>query len=244
VVPLTNPELSGRAFSMYFRRVMPKVLANADAVVCNSASTREDLLEHYQIDPGKARVVHHGVDRPEVEGRGTFDRLRPYVMAISNTRMKNVGYTVREFISYKEAHGGDLRLVVVGTDFSGLSDRRSDVDVMGYLERADLMELMAGAEALLFPSHHEGFGFPPLEAMSLGVPTVVSDRGALPEVSGDASLVVDIDVEGDMAGAIQRLRDEEGLADDLRRRGDLRWRRFTWEDSARGHLRIYRELVG
>jgi glycosyltransferase involved in cell wall biosynthesis len=244
VVPLTNPELSGRAFSMYFRRVMPKVLDNADAVLCNSRSTREDLLDHYQVDPGKARVVHHGVDPPEVDRRGTFDHLMPYMLAISNTRMKNVGYTVREFAAYKDAHGGDLRLVVVGTDFSGLSEGRPDVEVKGYLERGALVELMAGAEALLFPSHHEGFGYPPLEAMSVGVPTVVSDRGALPEVTGDGSLVVDIDSEGDMARAIHRLVTEEGLADDLRRRGDLRWRRFTWDDCADGYYSVYEELVG
>jgi glycosyltransferase involved in cell wall biosynthesis len=244
VVPLTNPELSGRTFSIYFKRVMPKVLAAADAVLCNSASTRDDMMRHYRVDPGKVHVVHHGVDPPEVDRRGTYDHLRPYMMAISNTRMKNVGHTIREFASYKEARGGDLRLVVVGTDFSGLSEGRPDVEVTGYMERGALMELMAGAEALLFPSHHEGFGYPPLEAMSLGVPTVVSDRGALPEVVGDAGLVVDIGRDGDLAAAIHRLRTEEGLAEELRRRGDRRWRDFTWADCAEGYYRVYRDLVG
>ncbi|MCJ2540956.1 MAG: glycosyltransferase, partial [Candidatus Thermoplasmatota archaeon] len=104
-------------------------------------------------------------------------------------------------------------------------------------------ELMAGAEALLFPSHYEGFGFPPLEAMALGVPTVVSDRGSLPEVVGNASLVVDIDRKGSLAEAIDRLRTEDGLVDGLVEKGDLRWKEFTWKECAERTIQVYEGLV-
>jgi glycosyltransferase involved in cell wall biosynthesis len=134
--------------------------------------------------------------------------------------------------------------VVVGTDYSGLSEGRADVTVLDYLERDRFVELMAGAEALLFPSHYEGFGFPPLEAMVLGVPTVVSDRGSLPEVVGDASLVVDIDRDGSMAQAIDQLTGDEGLVAELVRKGDVRWRAFTWDECAEGTIRVYEGLVG
>ena len=242
-VPLMHPEYTTRQFAMYFRRMMPKVVDRADAVICNSQATRRDLLEHYQADPDKVFVTYLGVDPPEVEDRGTFAELGPYMMAISNTRMKNVGYALQEFASYKDTHGGDLRLVVVGTDFSGLSERREDVTVLAYLERDRFWELMAGAEALLFPSHYEGFGFPPLEAMALGVPTVVSDRGSLPEVVGDASLVVDIDRKGSLAEAIDRLRTEDGLGDGLVEKGDIRWREFTWKECAERTIQVYEGMV-
>lgn len=244
VVPLTNPELSSRMFGLYFKRVMPKALRNADAVLCNSETTRRDLARHYNVDEDKLHVVYNGVDAPEVEDTGKHGEWRPYVLAMSNTRMKNVGFTIREFGAYKESHPGDLRLVVVGTDFSGLSEGRGDVTVTGYLERDDLVELMSGAEALLFPSLYEGFGYPPLEAMALGVPTVVSDRGSLPEVTGDASLVVDIDRPGSLAEAIHRLRTEDGLVKELRAKGRKRCSNFTWERSARGTLDVYEGLVG
>jgi glycosyltransferase involved in cell wall biosynthesis len=242
-VPLMHPEYTTRQFAMYFKRMMPKVVTNADAIICNSGATRNDLLELYQADPEKVHVTHLGVDPVQVDDRGTFAGLEPYVMAISNTRMKNVGFTLREFATYKDRHDGDLRLVVVGNDHTGLSEGRSDVEVVDYLERDRFVELMAGAEALLFPSHYEGFGFPPLEAMALGVPSVVSDRGSLPEVVGDASLVVDIDVAGSMADAIHQIRTDEGLVSGLRKAGDARYRMFTWDDCAKRTIQVYRGLV-
>ena len=115
--------------------------------------------------------------------------------------------------------------------------------VTGYLERERLVELVAGAEALLFPSYYEGFGYPPLEAMDLGTPTVVSDRGSLPEVCGDASLVVDIDRDGSMAEAIHRLRTEDGLAEELARKGRERCAEFSWERCARETMDVYQQLL-
>jgi len=243
VVPLTNPELSSRMFGLYFRRVMPRVLRKADAVICNSENTRQDLLRHYDVEAGKVHVVHHGLDVPPLERTGEFRGMEPYLVAMSHTRMKNVGYTISEFARYKADRGGDLRLVVVGTDFSCLAADRSDVVVTGYQDRDRLLELMAGAEGFLFPSLYEGFGYPPLEAMALGTPAVVSDRGSLPEVTGDAALVVDIDTRGSLARAIHRLISEQGLAEDLRRRGLERARMFTWERAARGTMEVYRGLL-
>jgi alpha-1,3-rhamnosyl/mannosyltransferase len=243
-VPLMHPEFTTRQFAMYFKRMMPKVVERADAVICNSETTRRDLIARYGADPDRAHVTYLGVDPPDVRDQGTFSDLGPYMLAMSNTRMKNAAFTVREFATYKDAHGGDLRLVVVGTDLGEDVEVRSDVVIMNYLDRERFVELMAGAEALLFPSHYEGFGFPPLEAMSLGVPVVVSDRGSLPEVAGDAALVVDIGRPGGLARAIDQLRTDEGLVADLRRRGDSRWRRFTWEECARRTLDIYEGLLG
>jgi len=79
--------------------------------------------------------------------------------------------------------------------------------------------------------------------MSLGVPTIVSDRGSLPEVTGDASLVVDIDREGSMAEAIHQLRSDESMADELRRKGRERCKRFNWERCAKETMEVYESLV-
>ena len=243
-VPLMHPEFAPRAFRTYFKRMMPKAVALADAIICNSERTRDDLLRLYGPEPDKVHVTLLGVDPPGEVDRGAFGELRPYMLALSNTPMKNIEFTLREFADYKEAHGGGLRLVVVGKDFPGLSQGRSDVRLMEYLPQDRLTSLMAAAEALLFPSHYEGFGFPPLEAMTLGVPTVVSDRGSLPEVVGDASLVVDIDRRGSLVEAIHRLRSEEGLVADLRERGLGRAKAFTWDRCARGTVAVYEGLMG
>ena len=131
-------------------------------------------------------------------------------------------------------------VVVINVDLPGI---RGLGTVLEYLEFPRLMELMAGAEALLFPSVYEGFGFPPIEAMSLGVPTVVSDRGSLPEVTGDASMVVDIDRDGSLAEAIHRLVSEEGLAAELRAKGLEHWKQFTWDRCAKGTVEVYEGLA-
>jgi glycosyltransferase involved in cell wall biosynthesis len=243
-IPLMRPEYTTKQFALYFKRMMPKVVQKADAIICNSEATRRDLCEHYPADPEKVHVTLLGVDVPVVEHAGTFDHLSPYMMATSNTKMKNLGFTLREFISYKDAHGGDLHLLVVGTDHTGLSKGRSDVTVIEYLDRDRWWEALSGTRALLFPSHYEGFGFPPLEAMAMGVPSVVSDRGSLPEVSGDAALVVDIDKVGSMADAIDRLMTEDALVAELRSKGDARYRKFTWDDCARRTIEIYESLIG
>jgi glycosyltransferase involved in cell wall biosynthesis len=176
-VPLMHPEHTTKQFAMYFKRMMPKVVERADAMICNSEATSRDLIARYDADPEKVHVTLLGVDVPQVDVRGTYDHLSPYMMTTSQTRMKNSEFTLREFRDYKDAHGGDLNLVMVGTDFSGLSRDRDDVTVVEYVDRDRWWELLAGSEALLFPSHYEGFGFPPLEAMAMGVPAVVSTTG-------------------------------------------------------------------
>jgi glycosyltransferase involved in cell wall biosynthesis len=99
--------------------------------------------------------------------------------------------------------------------------------------------LLAGARAFVFPSLYEGFGLPPLEAMACGTPVVTSDVSALPEVVGDAALLVDpLDVDA-LASAIRRLWTDEGLRQDLRARGLSRVRRYTWDATARLTLEVY-----
>jgi glycosyltransferase involved in cell wall biosynthesis len=242
-IPFTYPEYAPRSFGLYFRYLMPKVVRKADAIICNSETTAADLVSLMGADREKVHVTYLGVDHVELGDVRAEEQRGPYVLTLSNTPMKNVEYTISEFSSYKDVHGGDLRLLVVGTDYSGLSQKRKDVVTLQHLPRDKLMSLMAGAQALLFPSLYEGFGFPPLEAMAMGVPTVVSDRGSLPEVTGDASLVVDIDKEGDMAGAIDRLMTEEGLASELVRKGKDRYRMFTWDKCARGTVEVYEGLL-
>jgi glycosyltransferase involved in cell wall biosynthesis len=241
--PLMFPDLAPRAFALYFKFRMPKVVKLADAIICNSENTKKDLLEHFPTDPDKVHVTLLGVDPTEVDARGTFDKRKPYVLALSNTRTKNIEFTLREFERYKQKHGGDLRLIIVGKDYTGRATEVPDVELMNYLLWERLVELMSQAEALLFPSLYEGFGFPPVEAMSMGVPTIVSDRGSLPEVAGEASIVVDIDQEGSLASAIHQVTSDDTLAKELKRKGMARAKELTWERCAKQTLDVYEGLT-
>jgi len=114
---------------------------------------------------------------------------------------------------------------------------------IGYVQPADRLALYDGAKLLVLPSFEEGFGMPVLEAMTRGVPVVAANRGALPEVLGDAGPLVDPDDCEAMAGAIQRMVEDEALSSACAAKGVLRSRQFTWELSAQRAVDAYRQAI-
>src|SRR5205085_4393322 len=115
-----------------------------------------------------------------------------------------------------------------------------DIILTGYVPEADLPALYTGALCFAYPSYFEGFGLPPLEAMSCGTPVVAGDRTSLPEVVGDAALTADPFDTASLARALARLIDDAALRADLRARGLKRASAFDWRDTARMTLQVYR----
>jgi glycosyltransferase involved in cell wall biosynthesis len=113
----------------------------------------------------------------------------------------------------------------------------------GYLPADDLPALYSGATLLTFVSHDEGFGLPALEAMACGTPVVVADRGALPEITGDAALRADPEDPESIAAAIGRITRDAEVRERLRKRGLERARQFSWKKTADEMIAVYRELV-
>ena len=130
------------------------------------------------------------------------------------------------------------KVVVVGASgnsqvFSAASDLTGSAEIAGHLSDAELAWLYRHAQALIFPSKYEGFGLPPLEAQSLGCPVVTSRAASLPEIAGDAALFFDPDDTGSLLAELDRLETDGGLADDLRHRGRVNAKRYSWDESAR-----------
>jgi alpha-1,3-rhamnosyl/mannosyltransferase len=117
------------------------------------------------------------------------------------------------------------------------------VEYLGYLRDDERQRVYAGARVLVLPSHEEGFGMPVLEAMSLGVPVIASGRGALPELVGDAGLLIDPRDTESIVGALDRLLVEVGLAETLGRRGMARSARFRWQHTADAFRAAFQEAV-
>ena len=115
----------------------------------------------------------------------------------------------------------------------------ADIRFLGHVPDGDLPALMNGALALVYPSIYEGFGLPPLEAMACGTPVITSDRSSMPEVVGDAAILVDPEDRASLADAMVRVMAEPALSEDLRERGLKQVQRFSWEETARLTVRVY-----
>ncbi|HET6201961.1 MAG TPA: glycosyltransferase family 1 protein [Planctomycetota bacterium] len=236
----------------------------ADAVICPSGRTAENLVSLYPTAAPKVRVVFHGVEarfrprtRDEGEDAAALGRCGipagPFFLMVGKARAKkNLVHAVRAFRVFLDRTAAPHRLVFVGPRGSALEPALERARALGlagrvlaagYVTDDDLARLYRSAEALLFLSHSEGFGLPPLEAMACGAPVVASDRGAIPEVVGDAGVCVSPDDPLATALALQRLVADEDFRRDLVRRGFERAARFTWEEAAARVLALYAEGV-
>ncbi|PMP77218.1 MAG: glycosyltransferase family 1 protein, partial [Chloroflexus aggregans] len=226
-------------------------------VITDSYATKRDLVAWYGVDPNRITVVHLGLSpgfAPPTDPRSITEVQRRYgllscryLLYIGTVQPRKNLRRVIEALAIVLAAGYDLDLVIAGkrgwlsepiercTVELGLTNR---VHFTGYVADADLPALLAGAQAFVFPSLYEGFGMPVLEAMACGTPVITSTMSSLPEVAGDAALLVDPLDTNAIAQAIIRLCDDEDLRTDLRWRGLARVRRFTWEECARRTLEV------
>jgi glycosyltransferase involved in cell wall biosynthesis len=231
----------------------------ARRVIAVSQATQDDLVQHYGLEPGKITVVYSGWDErmQPVEDETTIERVKArygirgeYVLYVGTLQpRKNLGRLLEAYgLLRKQAQrGGAPGLVIAGrkgwlydpifqqVERLGLE---SEVVFPGYVTQEDLPALLSGARLFVFPSLYEGFGLPVLEAMACGTPVVCSNVSSLPEVAGDAALLVDpLDVKG-MAEAMNRLLQDEGLRTELVERGYRQVRRFSWDRCARETLAV------
>ena len=241
------PELFRNAAAIRARK--GRLYRRADLVICVSESAQQDLMEIYGVEKARTRLVHHGVT-PVVETAGEFrdGDPRPYVLYVgSRSAYKNFLALVEAFGSTDSALA--MRLVVAGggawrdTERAaiaehGLEDR---VVLMPRVDEARLAALYRGAALLVYPSLYEGFGLPPLEAMSAGCPVLVSRTSSLPEICGDAVYYFDPATKGALEQELQRLLGDAALRVAKVAAGHARVGRYTWESAATGTLAVYRE---
>ena len=236
-------------------------LRTAAGTLAVSECTRRDLEQVYGLAPERITVtpnaLANGFAPPTKEAtEETLARLgvqRPYALFVGVLQpRKNIERMVRATIAAREEHGLDLRLVVAGKvgwkaesalETVLAAEVAGTAQYLGYVDDEDLPALYAGAEMLLFPTLYEGFGIPVLEAFACGTPVITSNVSALPEVAGDAALLVDPRDEAAIASAIANLTRDEDLRTRLIARGHERVERFSWTRTARLTLEAYERAV-
>jgi glycosyltransferase involved in cell wall biosynthesis len=228
-----DPSVMGRRDRFVFRRVVPRAVRRAAAVLAVSERTKRDLVDLYGVDPARITVTPHGVDPVFSPADASQDSYLLIVGAVQ--RRKN------PLAAADAAAELGMRLVVVGPDRdAALAEelRRRGADVRGYVEQDELVRLYRGAAALVMPSRYEGFGLPVVEAMASGTPVVAAPDPALREVAGDAAVFVG--PEQLAAGVRQALARRETLVAAGLRRAAL----FSWEETARRTVAVYRQVLG
>ncbi|HYP52293.1 MAG TPA: glycosyltransferase family 1 protein, partial [Pyrinomonadaceae bacterium] len=258
------PETFKRRSWMQLRLTVRRTARAAAHVITVSEYSKRDIMATYGIPEERITVTPEAAAphfRPappaEVERvRRKYGVRGDYVLAVGSIQpRKNLARLVRAYSGLRSRRSQDKlpQLVLVGkrawlygdtlrtVERSGLSDRTL---FTGYVSEADLPALYTGALLFVYPSYFEGFGLPPLEAMACGTPVVAGDRTSLPEVVGDAGLLVDPFDESAIGAGLERLLDDSELRASLRVKGLERARLFDWRETARLTLAAYAKATG
>jgi glycosyltransferase involved in cell wall biosynthesis len=246
LLPLSRPDLFTRTMTAHMRHVSVRHLRKADRVLCGSDHVRGELVELAGVAPERISVTPYGVDesfRPVPGESGT-----PYVLCVGTLEpRKNLAGGLRAF---QRGAPPEARLVIVGGQgwrneaFERELGARGDrVTLAGRVSQDELVRLYSGAACFLFPSLAEGFGFPVLEAMACGAPVVTSNTTSLPELAGEAALLVDPTDEEAIADALGRVLEDPGLAQRLRERGLDRSALYSWDACGDATVAAYREAI-
>jgi glycosyltransferase involved in cell wall biosynthesis len=227
-----DASLMGRRERAIFRFVVPRSARRADRVLAISQRTKDDLVALYGIPPEQVVVTPLGVDTAFVPGRQE-DSYLLFVSAIEERK--------NPLAAAEAAREVGMRLVAAGPEKDATLAaelRRRGVDVRGYVSKEELVRLYQGAACFVFPTRYEGFGLDVLEAMACGTPVVATPDAAVREVGGDAIVYAEPEEFG--AGVTRALAERDRLV----AAGLERARRFTWENTARRTVEVYRELIG
>ncbi len=254
--------LPNRLALVYARAAMWSATRKADRILTVSEASKRDILRFFDVPPEKVSVIHNAIDErflgPADTGRMDLVRQRyqldhPFVLYVGNIKPhKNVERLIAAFAKAREGGPDHLKLVIIGDELSKYPALRQAVHrhklekhvrFLGFQTQETLAAVYHLARVFVFPSLYEGFGLPPLEAMACGTPVVTSNVSSLPEVAGDAALLVDpYDVDA-IADGIHRVVTDDGLRADLSARGIARVREFSWAQSVAAIHRIYMEVL-
>ena len=243
------------------RVLVSRSIAQACRIITDSEFARRDIVTRYSVNPDKVVVIplaagagfhpHESAETTQVLARYG---LRPgFLFSLGRlNRRKNLERLLLAHARLRASGASDASLVIGGKPDYGveevlrrtrLSGPGSAVRWMGLIPDDDLPLFYSGAACFVYPSLFEGFGLPVLEAMACGTPVVASNRTALPELAGDAALLIDPESVDELAAAIDRVLNDAALARELGGRGLERSRRYSWAETARQTLAVYRDAA-
>ncbi|MFH0953440.1 MAG: glycosyltransferase family 1 protein [Verrucomicrobiota bacterium] len=255
MIPLLFPELTPKALKTrllpLFRRLMAEVGARADLILTVSSSSRTDVIQQLKIPPNRQDrviVIPNGVAAEYKPSARKPREIKTVLYVGRFDPYKNVPGMLETFARVRDLCPFEVRLKIVGPpdprypEAPRLADERGLnrwIDWAGYRSGPDLVREYQEADVLLLQSKYEGFGLTVLEAMACGTPVVCSNRSSLPEVAGEAALLVNPDNTREAAAAVARVLQDQALAAGLAEKGLQQAAKFTWTRTAAMTLKAY-----
>jgi glycosyltransferase involved in cell wall biosynthesis len=254
--------LSGRLAYAYARSSLWVATHRSNRVLTVSEASKRDILRYFHVPETKIDVIYNAIDErfgepPDDEEvsrvRERYQLNDPFILYAGNIKPhKNLERLIEAFQMLRRGNLEHVKLLIIGDEISKYATLRravhkyklhKHVRFFGFVPDRTLAVLYRLARVFVFPSLYEGFGLPPLEAMASGTPVITSNVSSLPEVVGDAAVLIDPYRSDAIADAIQRVLTEPVLHEELRRRGLQRVRDFSWERSVRRVREIYEEVL-
>jgi len=233
-----------------------------DVIIASSEYGKEEIIQYYRAKSEKVKVTYLGggeeykvVKKLAVQKLviGKYKISVPFILDVSRlTHHKNVDSLIKAYIVYRDKYKGCEKLVIVGSPLFGYqktynlandSKYKDDIYFIDFVKQEDLNAMYSAAELFVFPSLNEGFGLPVIEAMASGTPVITSNTTSLPEVAGDAAVLIDPLNTRQIAEAMNKVLSDENLKQDLIKRGFERAKEFTWKKTAEETKEIYFKLM-
>lgn len=234
-----------------------------DLVLTISESSKQDIVEYLQVNPEKVYVTslasryHPNYTLPEISERlkiqAKYNFSKPYLLFVSTIEpRKNINSIIAAFNLLKQKHKIEHQLVLIGKKgwsyepiFAAIesSPWKQEIYHLDYLSDELVAFFYSKADVFVYPSHYEGFGLPVLEAMTLGAPVITSNTSSLPEVTGDAAILIEPQDPTQLAEGILKIISDSQLRQDLINKGKDRAKLFSWERTAKETLKAYRTIV-
>ncbi|TKJ34736.1 glycosyl transferase family 1 [bacterium (candidate division B38) B3_B38] len=262
VIHLLFPENLPRKGAYYYARFMiGRALAKAEKVVAVSHHSRADIQRLFPGYASRIEVIHNGIDPRFFRQPSENELLRvkrkfqidyPCILFVGNLKPhKNLTNLLKAFALLRGRRERGLKLVVAGAERDKSPHMRETIDrlslgaevrFLGYVNKEELCCLYHLAELFAFPSFYEGFGLPPLEAMACGTPVIASNLSSLPEVLGDAAVMVNPHQVEEIAEGMRQLIENIPLREELIRRGAQQVKKYSWEEAARRYLSLFAQI--
>ncbi|MEK6693452.1 MAG: glycosyltransferase family 1 protein [Nitrospirota bacterium] len=258
---LKYPDMVGRDVREDHRRLSINYLIKVRKIITVSDNSKKDIIELLDVSPEKVTVIYEGVDDifRVVNEETTLENVREryrlpheFILFIGTISPRKNPRGLIESISILRKRGlKDLSLIMIGPEgFKAdevlrlIYERNLEDSVrhIGYVPYEDMLYVYNMSSLLVYPSLYEGFGLPPLEAMACGVPVIASNTSSMPEILGDAALLVDPYNSGEIADSIEKILHDESLRNSLIEKGLKKASSYSWEDTAKKVLKVYEEI--